>query len=187
MGEKVVLTKEQAEAIESALKFEKGDKDRVLRLTSRTNVTWQNGASRLNEIDLALLAKALYIGYKVEETFKPGDKVVRVDGSCFTGFKDIETVERAKFGSVTLSNHLQYSYDFIRHATPEEIYWLETLGREKVGDFRNWDVLIDKAGVPHIIFAEEGVEYALEQYQENSLAGIYPAESFKPFPKEESK
>ena|SRR5690625_4134508 len=139
--EKVKLTKEQANAIEWALQKENEySPDRLLRLRSSDNANFHNELYPLNDIDIAVLARALYIGYEVEPEFKVGDWVVSVKTGFVGTILDIFSDGMAHLswrGSVAIKN--------LRHATPEEIQqekerrWWAKHGREvwelKAGDF----------------------------------------------------
>lgn len=180
--EKVVLTKEQAEAIENRSNIESA-------LHYHATSRWTDKRNEcLNRLSLEKFARALLVGYEIEKPkFKPGDKVIRLDGLCFAGFKNIEIVERVKENSITLSNDLQYSHDFMRHATPEEIYWLEELGRKEIGDFQEGDKYVDRAGLTMTATCRNDIADFKKYYEKGDFKGIYPVESFKSFNKEEFK
>lgn len=73
-----------------------------------------------------------------------------------------------------------------QQATKEEIYWLETLGRNKVADFQDGDVYVDSNGDATKIDGEEvQIEDAVAMYNEKDFIGLYPVDSFKRFPMED--
>lgn len=184
--EKVKLTKEQAEAIEYGLS-NGFDIDSFIQEHSKFK--WGSKPySNLNGMPIHLLARALYTDYEVEETFKPGDKVL-------LNVNRLISVE-----TLTMKNpHVKGDWgteqgcgcisekDF-RHATPEEIFWLETLGRDEVGAFHYGDIVVTDLNVPIKVGEYDvpgrliGLERTLKFYKNKSLNGIYPAESFKAIP-----
>lgn len=110
MTEKVVLTKEQAKAIE-----EIKDIDYAINIHSFN----KRPDSPLADIKTSTLARALFVGYEVEPEFKVGDwvydiqynKVARID---HRGVDDNRVwVDDEDFNFFAIVN--------IRHATPEEI------------------------------------------------------------------
>lgn len=189
--QKVIITKEQAKAIESA-RTEATD-DCILRDTGRIGVTWINETSPLNFMDLALLAKALYIGYEIDNSYKKGDKVLfQVEDSIPV----IATLQNKIFQSKDewstdeAIGHISEQY--FRHATKEEVLWLGELNREKIGEFQETDV-VRYGNHIYQVFYHMGCptynnhispEYAKELYEKGELEWIIPAQSLKPFPKE---
>lgn len=65
-----------------------------------------------------------------------------------------------------------------RHATAEEIFWLETLGRSKVLEFRAGDTVLDEFGHLHVVGDPS------EWNSAQTILGIYPSGSFKAYPSE---
>lgn len=181
MSEKVKLTKEQAEAIEVFLDDNGNDKEHlvdwfVANRDYRYSVDLEYRA--LANLNTSILSKALYIGYEVEETFKAGDKVVITEKG-----NEIFTLSNPLVGQPAwffMANSTKWAYEEdLRLATPEEIYWLETLGREKVGDFRIGDVYIDNEGEPQILEKDRHVDLAKDWYAAGDFKGIFPTASFK--------
>lgn len=187
--DKATLTQEQANALEAALKKESADA--ILKSAAREWETWFNECQELNYMDLPTIAKALYAGYEVEEKFNPGDKVITKKGGELVVLSNpmlnkpawfiMDNFDKAKF---------IYTKDF-RLATTEEIYWLETLGRKEIMDFREGDIYVDNADQANRLFMDAGtynhkvtIEDAKCNYENRIFKGIYPAESFKPFTKE---
>lgn len=142
------------------------------------------------------LVRALTEDYEIESEkpkFLPGDKVVYKEGGLFingNGFAVIRAHDREN-NVVEFDESFNHPMKFldgnrIRLATPEEIYWLETLGRDKVGDFRVGDVYnVDDRNIK--IFDSNTISKAKNWYEDGLFTGIYLAESFKPFPKEEQQ
>lgn len=187
MSEKVVLTQEQAKELKGFKKLGRTLDDWI---SNKNNPLEPN--SELHQLKLDEMAKVLYAGdYEVEQPkFKEGDKVfwVSQDGSI----KEFCEIDRERIGEGEpcwwFTDGDWSTEKQLRHATPEEIYWLHELGRDKIGDFHEGDVIItqevsyrystdgevDTIG-PHTtqLWLDEGI-----------IKGIYPAESFKPFKKE---
>lgn len=135
MSEKVVLTQEQADAVELIKRSNTEDKrliDSAITMRDSRVFTFTGALEPLNELLITDFAKALYIGYGVKSGFKIGDKIIEevngkevveitgVDGSGYHldrchGYKNKLTVE-----------------SHFRHATPEEIErrWWNKHGRE---------------------------------------------------------
>lgn len=134
---KVKLYKEQAEELELQKK-ELPIHGIVTRrmLSSRNNKTFES-------IDLDTLIRALYIGYKVEETFKVGDWVVHSNGNII---RQIEKVERDRVNVTDGEDGYIWGISYIRHATPSEIAeekqrrWWAKHGRE-VWELKENDLL----------------------------------------------
>src|SRR5699024_844646 len=114
MSEKVILTKEQAEAIET--KKSTGSAAVAKHLEGWT---WKENKC-LNDLSMEQFVKALYIGYEVEETFKVGDWVyVEVPKEELPNVYKIMRVDNY---SVNLDRFYgNHKKNAIRHATPEEI------------------------------------------------------------------
>jgi hypothetical protein len=70
--EKVLLSKQEAEALESALEMNGGDKASVVHWHAQN--LWEGKREVLNDQDLDLIIRALYIGYEVEPG--PEEKVL---------------------------------------------------------------------------------------------------------------
>lgn len=137
------------------------------------------------------LTDAVKNGYEIESEFKVGDKVM-----CFNkeGNKsDFCTLESKIIG---YRKNLGWwctdgkaSSGIIRHATQEEIYWFETLGREFVGDFREGDVIITN-DVSYRYSMDGEIdsigEHTTKQWAEQGIiTKIYPVESSKKYPQKE--
>jgi hypothetical protein len=69
---KVMIAKEEAVALESALEIGGGDKAHVVEWHS-TNL-WTDKQAELNDMDLDTLCTALYVGYEIEAG--PEEKVL---------------------------------------------------------------------------------------------------------------
>jgi len=145
--EKVKLTREQAEALEKAVN--RYDKDlTVVRHAERYLL--EEDERKLTELTTVEIAKALYIGYEVEETFKVGDLVKCNWGSGEYEDKvyEIVNISSVKDREIEI-NWLDNPYpmkEWLRHATPEEIAeekqrrWWASHGRE-VWELRKGDVI----------------------------------------------
>lgn len=173
--EKVMLTKEQADAIE-----EIKDKDyaiNILALQKRPDHV-------LATLEISQIAKLLYglVEYEIEPAkskFEAGDKVLTRNSKVVVTL-DNPLLNMPAWFVMSEPNKCEWIYtkDF-RHATPEEIYWLETLGRDYVGDFREGDVYIDNEGEPQILEKDRHVDLAKDWYAAGDFKGIFPAASFK--------
>jgi hypothetical protein len=71
--EKVLINKEEAEALESALEINGGDKANVVAWHA-ANGLWDGNRAPLNDLDLDDVCRALYVGYEVETD--PEEKIV---------------------------------------------------------------------------------------------------------------
>lgn len=152
VNEKVVLTQEQADEIEGLMK-EPHNLTRDELLVEHTEL---GGFTNLNEaeVDLTLLAKALYVGYEVKPKFKVGDWVVlRFEGEEWI----TDLTKESEFGGFYTDSRLPgekqkfYSSSILRHATPEEIAeekerrWWKGNGR-KPWELKQGDVVVDVKG-----------------------------------------
>ncbi|MFP3322089.1 hypothetical protein R0K05_03240 [Planococcus sp. SIMBA_160] len=199
MSEKVVLTQEQINAIELWLKNYQ-DKDQLLMIqffvkvkeADASNEGWIGDYKPMKELSIAQLARAIHVGYEVEKLkFQVGDKVVLADRLIGDSIFTIKNLMPTKILAYEFTNGgWDYAHQ-LRHATDEEIFWLHELGRDKVPDFREGDVLLHENGVSSPIYGNPGIylhrttiESAEIAYQNCDVKGIYPAESFKPFRKE---
>ena len=138
MSEKVILTKEQAEAIET----KKGTTGSAAVAKHLEGWTWPENKC-LNDLSMEQFVKALYIGYEVEETFEVGDWIYS---------KQVEKIIQINDeGSLAGYNTFPTYY---RHATPEEIAeekqrrWWRKHGRG-VWELRKGDVISDDDGEFH--------------------------------------
>jgi len=146
---KVVLTKEQAEAIET-LKKEKSFREIIwLNLNANTwGGTYVEKPKRIIvKMDFDDLIKALYIGYEVKPEFKVGDWVYHQSDGI------VSQITRVNFNklvpdAINTDGHKGWiSCEDIRHATSEEIKqekerrWWEKHGRE-VKEYRKGDLFI---------------------------------------------
>lgn len=181
--EKVLLTKEQAMELESFKRLGCSLED----LANNKNNPVEP-YSVIHELSIDEMAKVLYhpCGYEVKEPeFKAGDKVILWGG--VVTLKESRELLGSVAWSVEENNgvHL-YASDLVR-ATPEEVYWLETLGREKVGDFHVGDAYMDSSNQIYEVKGTVGLAGAANFYKKGDFKGIYPTESFKPYPEEEAK
>lgn len=179
--ERAALTQEQANALEAALKKESADA--ILKSAAREWETWFNECQALNFVDLPTIARALLVGYEVEEIYYPGDKLIRKDGTSFTvGTKIMTVVGRQELSS---------NYPYVRRATAEEVFWFEQLGRESVGDFYIGDVLIDSNQISYVVTHKDDAGKGFLDIRRLdfwiprlNIRGILPEECYVRFPKE---
>ena len=186
MSEKVVLTQEQADAI------------RALRNTNAV-VNLLDLKGPLSELKVHDIFKALQGWYEVEKPkFRAGDKVIRKDGLTFAAGEFIWTVVedqqdswKAKIVGSGDGWDVFWETASIRHATPEEIFWLHDLSRDSVGEFREGDVFVLDDGYIYKVEeddrSEDKIRCSLAKlwYSQGRLVGIYPASSFKSYKREE--
>ena len=136
------------------------------------------------------LSKAISEGYEVEPEFKAGDKVI-LWGKVVT-LKENRELLGSEAWSVEENNGVRlYTSDLVR-ATPEAVYWLETLNRDFIGDFREGDIFVFKGGFERKVHKNNSGENftigtAVVDYEIGDFSGVYPAGSFKSFTKEAVK
>ena len=183
MMEKVKLTQEQADAVKTAVAkftFEESMENHLAGWISPAR-------SCLNGINTEELARALLIGYEIEETYKVGDWVRywRTDCSAIIGKIEVIAEKERLFKADNCPDERRIS-DITRHATPEEIkaekerrVWAE-IGRE-VGEFKPNDVVIFETGASHTLVIGYDFEWYKENYKNIKMQGFYPSESFIKF------
>lgn len=190
--EKVKLTREQVNAMKVFLEDNGNDKEHlvdwfVANRDFRHSVDIEYRA--LADLKTSTLSKALYIGYEIKNNYKKGDKVLFQVGDSVPMVVTLQEHHPNRQGEWRTYQGCGYiSEGQFRQATEQEKYWIGELGREKVGDFKEGDIVITDLNVP--IKAGEydvpgrliGPERLMKFYKNKSLKGIYPAESFKPFP-----
>lgn len=179
--EKVKITRKQEEAIK-----EIKDKDyaiNILALQKRPD-------HALATLGISVVAKLLYgiVEFEVQSErpkFQPGDIIIdlSVEGCPLIRVHTVGATE--VFG--TWGNKYQTCVHKVnaRLATPEEIYWLETLNRDSVKDFRIGDVYIDRECRAEVLEKDRHLQLAQIWYADGDFRGLYPADAFKPFPKED--
>lgn len=207
MSEKVLLTQDQYKMIGELMV--NGSKETVLeRHASRI---YEKGyhvkaLKVLNDIKVSDMARILYTGeYEIkpkELQFKAGDKIIRKDGLTFAGTEFIWTVVedqqeswKVKVVGSAAEWDVIWETASIRHATPEEAFWLHELGRDKVPDFKVGDAVATYEDEDlDIVVSEDcyvsgkvGIRNAGDWFESGIIKGIYPAESFKPFRKDGAK
>lgn len=114
--------------------------------------------------------------------FKVGDKVIVCKS---VGSSEVLTLKETadQFNGVwQIKERPRFIHeeDF-RHATAEEIFWIETLGRSKVLEFRAGDTVLDGFGQLHVV--GDLSEWTSPQI----IQGIYPFGSFKAYPAESAE
>lgn len=175
MTNKVVLTKEQAEAIEK-YKLMSWDVSNFIAVKDQ----WTSKYAPLKTLTVDEMAIALYVGYEIEQPkIEVGDWVVRTKYG-FHGVKRVSSIDH-RYLKVE-EDDVSYLLENTRHATKEEIFWAE-LGRES-GELRIGDVYCYENGISYSIDNQDRLEMVKNRYKKGSLKGFYPAESFKPFPKD---
>ena len=192
MSEKVVLTAEQ----QSELKAFK-DLGRTLEdwISNKNNPLEPN--SKLHQLKLDEMARILYADdYEVENPkFQKGDYIIRKNGEKFEsgGRVDEFSYYDEMVSYVVLHTGWRVPAEAVRLASEEEVFWLGELGRDEVGDFRIGDIFVDGKGYSYDISETDErdfdllVSMAKDWYFEGDITGIYPAESFKPIKKEQTK
>lgn len=153
---KVVLTKEQAEAIEKIKKDVKGGIT-YGNIEAQLHKRWTLPTFKsLNTLNIKEFLDALYIGYEVEPEFKVGDWVVTESGyigeiefiNKVEGWANVGYSKDTKIRGVCLAKTFNLTA-IERHATDEEIAtekerrWWEKNGRE-VWELKEGDILISK-------------------------------------------
>src|SRR5690625_4262140 len=133
MVDKVILTKEQANAIKRWINKEQ------LIIAKASGLLEHSMDESIAELTMEQLVKALYIGYEVEPEFKVGDWVVWDDMKIIGQLVEIGIGLRVD--AIEYDFPQDISLKFLRHATPEEIaeekerrFW-NKFGRE-VNEYR---------------------------------------------------
>lgn len=167
MTDKVIITEKQANAINLWLSSHLDRTEEQLLNSHAENYVheetgeltkWGSMYDSLNELSVSDLAKALYIGYKVEQKYSVGEWIIVFhDNGIWKCTAEITTIKNEYF-TVDAKNvheedlHLSFDgWDAIRHATPSEIKqekerrWWDKLGR-KVGEWKTGDIFINTSG-----------------------------------------
>ena len=180
MMEKVKLTQKQADAIERLVK----DKGRVLKHHMTKDAWICSPLEALSDLSFDELAKALYIGYEVEEEFKVGDWVAPMehDSKLPDGMIATQIVKIANNLFVYWNDINNRTIGRFRYATPEEIkaeqerrVWAG-IGREVKG-WKWGDVLILDVGTEFQVLSDRCEAYANAYYDSGQVKKIYPVES----------
>jgi len=187
MGEKIMITQEQAHAIESLLKIYAADG--ILDKHIEDKSYFVRNHEPIRNISSVELAKALYIGYEIEPKYKVRDWVVMTNGEPFMCGELAMEITAVGPLFITVGGDRGIDIRDIRHATTEEIkaeqerrLW-KKLDRA-VGEFRKGDVrILDDGNSVHIT----DTDYARAKYIQGALKGFYPAESFISFEEGEEK
>src|SRR5699024_245521 len=131
MREKVVMTIRQAKEIQRGIKIY--GKSRIMNDHEADG--WVGNLVNLNGITKDEMARALYIGYEVEETFKVDDWVTSVSGATCQITKIRGEEVWGQWNRLTVTENYIKKVN-VRHATPEEISkekqrrWWARHGRE---------------------------------------------------------
>lgn len=177
MIEKVKVTFEQAREIE-----EIRDADYAINIHGLN----KRPDKFIATMTTAQIARALYIGYEVEDKFKVGDWVVSKLTGNICKIADIDGIQL--WGLWGKETHvLQFNPEnIVRHATPEEIkaekerrVWAG-IGR-KPRQFTTGDAYMMKGGLISEIDFPERIKAVKKMYAQGALTGFYPAESFIEF------
>lgn len=180
MTMKIKLTQEQADFIEKSL-ANGIDKEEMLNRFAKANCFEKQPRHSLHGLCVMDLARALLIGYEVEEKqrFVIGEWKRYRKNDCLSTVGQVSAVD-------TLEMWVRFEGDFKRipfsnierDATPEEIKagkerqkWAE-IGRG-VGEFRESDTGFDYDGI-----LVPGITALSQVYSRGELQGFYPAESY---------
>lgn len=146
---KVILTREQANAIELLKDLSEGRFGDIIDAHAKSR-NWRSAASLANVLGVGDLASAMYIGYEIDPEFNVGDWVyVEVPKEKLP---NVYQIMNAGKHSVNLDRlYGNHKKNDIRHATPEEIakekerIWWNKHDRT-VWEVKRHDVLKDGAG-----------------------------------------
>ena len=188
MSEKVVLTVEQAIILENEVDFEESIRVRDAFMKEHVRKMDKGGwlepiFKPLNQLSIADLARALYVGYEIEKPkFQAGDKIIHCN-EIFTLEEKHSLMDSKVYWSFKeAAGTIDESY--LTKAKPEEIYWLHELGRDSVGEFREGDVIItQEVSYRYSVDGEVdtiGPGTTKLWMDQGIIKGIYPVESFKP-------
>lgn len=181
---KVKLTREQAVIME-LFKTSKSKENILKDILMAEKQAYHKNNECLKSLSFEDMARALLIGYEVEETFKVGDWVIYTNKKeeSFTG--KIEGFESHGFIKTDIYADAKVKQWFrknnIRHAAPEEIKvekerrWWKSINRE-IGEFKKGDIGLTESGS-----SSRSPENITAWYEWGHLKGIYPAESFIEF------
>ncbi len=146
MSDKVILTREQAEAIERYKEEQRELHEKQVRAQSVMLKEW---TKPLIELKTDEFMDAIYIGYEVEETFEVGGWV-RYDNGPSHGYKT-QKITSIEHGYAWFSETESMPLHSLRHATPEEVAkekerrWWKSHNRD-VWELKTYDVLINRGG-----------------------------------------
>lgn len=195
-SEKVVLTKEQVEAIKTFLNDNGNDELHLIDWHNATRSPYTVDIEYRPLVDLkaSKLATALFIGYEIEEPtpqFERGDKVVIWKRIITLG--DFRIFEGKRQWAMKEPPFMWVDEEDLTKPTQDEIYWLHDLNRDYVQDFREGDVVIVKKNNETYVVTNESIGNhnctpydATFWYQKDLIKYIYPVESRKVYRKEEN-
>lgn len=192
MMDTVLVTQEQFETLESVKRLDK-DYGWLLEAHAEDCWQWMNELKGFNGMSLGNLAKALYTEeYEIEQpTLKIGDFVVIDYGEYGQVFSRIKDWIDKKAGTFYVEKgHVAGNLSNTRQASPEDFYWFKDLDRKKVNDFHFGDVIKRSGCGDGVMSVVDGIEdgltiqEAINFTKNEDFLGIYPADSFKPYPKE---
>lgn len=180
MAEKVIITEEQANALENFRN--KYDSASLVGSHIIDSFNKEDGCQSLakSRISTDDLIRALYIDYEVLSiTLKEGDKLI------YPKVSSIGTVEgNMVYWDDNAETELDYTIKLmesgeLRMATEEDIFWLEEMNRNSVPDFRKHDIYVDNNMDTWLLGKDITVDKAHEIYQDGDFLGVYPTDSFK--------
>lgn len=160
MTEKVKLTRKQINELELIL--ESYPVDVVAQMVIEGSI---GHLTKIYQLPRLKLIKALYIGHEIEEEFKVGDKVAKVNGDTFSNDEKVLTVGRIeKRGNDTIVWFEETKTNLvgheIRHATPEEIEAAQTY------KIRDW-----------VVSKETGTICQITKIEKDRLWGLWGSET----------
>lgn len=193
MTEKVKLPQAVAEAITSMRDSEISDFG-IVAFVSRWNGAEPDGAKVIRDWSFqndsaGKLLSALVNGYEIEPKYKVGDWVVIEKCNNGDHVGNIQKLINISSDTYDFERFWYYKKNVeLRHAIPEEIKFekerqLWKLMDRKVGEFKIGDIrILDDGNSVRIT----DVDYARAKYNQGSLKGFFPAESFISFEEVES-
>lgn len=117
---KVKITQKQADLID--IRIERGSKGMENMLAHHVVDSWTGaGYECLNALSVSDLARALYVGYEVEQEFKIGEWVVRNNDGIISQITNIDYSVNRHGGIFTDRYTGWFTSTCFRHATDEEI------------------------------------------------------------------
>lgn len=183
---KVILTKEQAEAFDFLKGYYFNDENYNSLIEKKCEGYTHPNVKALNEVNHIDFVRALDNGYEIEQPkFEVGDWAIRINdldsyNAYFKGEKPFKITE-VKELCVIDDKACGHNFRNIRHATKEEAFWAE-LGRD-VGEFRKGDILpsmFSKSNLYKLNSLQDVLDAKMD-YRAGRLRGYYPAESFVSF------
>lgn len=173
---KVKLTREQARELE----YYKLDGEEQIDYLVNVHHNKLRPDLEISKLTTSEIAKALYIGYEIEEEFKSGDWIVNNQGRVLqvteVYLEDGNEIVEANDGQVFT---YRLGAEFVRHATPDEIAeekerrWWAKHGRE-VWELRKGDVIKSNTTC-HVVYRSQkdnNGDMYIEFYEHGSIFTI---------------